>query len=804
MTPFITLLLFVLLNFTFLHANEETPIQTTKIPAQTNQTTRKNYVAVINISEEAAKVLKALQTLKKNLQESEETKNMHLALPPYIQTLNKILKHKSYKRIQYQNIRQLQKMQSELSVYLKQLNEWDQVIKKDIERYNHYRQRIQKQKELWKISYENAKRENAPQSILSQVNILLKEIQKIADRLKKQYDKALTASQMIVSNEVKIQALLQNLIEHEKIAKDKVFFKNQVSLVELYKQEKFHPKLYVASVVRIILDKYNEAQSYFLTNTDIWMKFFLIEAVIFILVMRYYYLYRKKRLFIRRSSLQKKIFFFIRRPIATYTVLFVLAFVFIFLNRSSAVNEFLLIIIFLPVIRILQTVFAPKIYKYIYTMFFLWTLFWIDQNSLTYELESRTLLLIVNLLLLIYIGAVLAQKILSKLFGSRIAKFGKFLLTLFFLLLLIAFGANLYGSVLLSVRIIDGIIATIYSAMIFYALYIILTGYIVVIMRRRIANASNILDTYSQKIETTTTLIIRFWMFGWWLLIILKKVSLYTYLVDIYEKVLALSFTIAHITISVSAIIEFILIGVGTWAFARFMRTLLEIEIFARFEFPRGVPTAILTTMNYIIIITGTIIAFSSLGVTTQQFALIFGALGVGIGFGLRNIIANFISGIIMVFERPIQIGDTIEVDKTVGKVQNIGARSSTIKTFDGSEVIIPNADFISKEIINWTLSDQHRRKTVEFRVDLDNDIEQILAIMQRVAQSHPDVLKDPKPIATFQHFGEYYLEFKLYFWLSDNLMVAQSEINIGVFKALKEANITMPIPKTDMQHLHA
>jgi small-conductance mechanosensitive channel len=155
-----------------------------------------------------------------------------------------------------------------------------------------------------------------------------------------------------------------------------------------------------------------------------------------------------------------------------------------------------------------------------------------------------------------------------------------------------------------------------------------------------------------------------------------------------------------------------------------------------------------------------------------------------------------------MVFERPIQIGDTIEVDNTMGKVQGIGARSSTIKTFDGSEVIIPNADFISKEIINWTLSDQHRRKTVEFKVDLDNDIDMILKIMQEVAESHPDVLKDPKPLATLKSFGEYYLEFKLYFWLSENLIVAQSEVNISIYRALKDAGVTMPIPKTDIQHL--
>jgi len=154
-----------------------------------------------------------------------------------------------------------------------------------------------------------------------------------------------------------------------------------------------------------------------------------------------------------------------------------------------------------------------------------------------------------------------------------------------------------------------------------------------------------------------------------------------------------------------------------------------------------------------------------------------------------------------MVFERPVQIGDVIEVDKTMGEVQSIGSRASTIKTFDGSEVIIPNADFIAKEIINWTLSDKHRRKVVDFKVAFDTDIELILKIMKEVALAHPDVLKDPEPVSAFQGFGEYYLEFKLYFWLSENLIVAPSDVSIGIYKALKKAGVEMPVPKTNLQN---
>jgi small-conductance mechanosensitive channel len=115
--------------------------------------------------------------------------------------------------------------------------------------------------------------------------------------------------------------------------------------------------------------------------------------------------------------------------------------------------------------------------------------------------------------------------------------------------------------------------------------------------------------------------------------------------------------------------------------------------------------------------------------------------------------------------------------------------------------VIIPNADFIAKEITYWTLSDKHRRKVVDFKVAFDSDIELILKIMKEVALSHPDVLKDPEPLATFQGFGEYYLEFKLYFWLSQNLIVAPSDVAIGIYKTLKEEGVKMPVQKTQLEH---
>ena len=693
-------------------------------------------------------------------------------------------------------------MSSEIALYVKQLQEYEELIKANTKRYTEAIAFLKNAETTWIATQENAHKEGAPDALLKQIEEMLYNIDEIKKEYKVLYNRSLTNSQLVTENLFKLNSKTEEIKEKIEITRNEIFKQNQAPLFSAMIEESFSPFNYTKSIVKTLGEKYTEIVDYFKTNTDSWLSFIVVSILSLVFVLFYNKLYRHDKLFVVESSAEKNIFFFIGRPFATYTLLFVLGLVIVFADRPAVLGEFISIVLIIPVIRILQTIVKKENHRYIYTLFTLYFFIWFFKNSLDYELERRTFMLLVSIVFFIFMATVIRKNIILDMGQNIATKIIHYVLmgSLFFMA--IAMGSNIYGSVLLSDRILNAILTICYSGMVFYVLYVILTGYIVLILRRRVSTASNMLDKYATKIEQRTTILIKIWMFLWWLLIVSKTVSLYPLLVTIEEIVFNFSFPIAQTIVSVHAIVDFILVVTGTWVVARFTRLLLEVEVFARFTLPRGVPTAILTTLNYIIIITGTIIAFSSLGVTPQQFALVFGALGVGIGFGLRNIIANFVSGIIMVFERPVQIGDTIEVENTMGNVQSIGARSSTIKTFDGSEVIIPNADFIAKEIINWTLSDEHRRKTVAFKVDLDNDIEEILEIMRRVAVSHKDVLKEPKPLATFKGFGEYYLEFKLYFWLSENLIVAHSEVTINLYKELREAGITMPVPQTNIHKL--
>jgi len=153
---------------------------------------------------------------------------------------------------------------------------------------------------------------------------------------------------------------------------------------------------------------------------------------------------------------------------------------------------------------------------------------------------------------------------------------------------------------------------------------------------------------------------------------------------------------IGTMAISVGEILSFILILVFSFGLASFIKVIVEDEFLVRTNLPKGVPAAISVTIRYFIIVLGIAMALSSAGIDLGKFGLLAGALGVGIGFGLQNIIGNFISGLILVYERPVNVGDTVEVESLMGIVNRIGVRSSNVRTFDGAEVIVPNANLIS------------------------------------------------------------------------------------------------------------
>src|SRR5581483_9550576 len=170
------------------------------------------------------------------------------------------------------------------------------------------------------------------------------------------------------------------------------------------------------------------------------------------------------------------------------------------------------------------------------------------------------------------------------------------------------------------------------------------------------------------------------------------------------------------------------------------IRFLLREELLSRFHLSRGLPDLFASTLHYLLLLLVFFFAVNAADIQLNKFTVLTGALGVGVGFGLQNIVNNFVSGLILQFERPIHVGDVLDVDGTAGQVTRIGIRSSTVKTFQGAEVIIPNANFISGKVINWTLSSSLRRVELPVGVAYGSNAKLVARLLNQAATTHESV----------------------------------------------------------------
>jgi small-conductance mechanosensitive channel len=252
--------------------------------------------------------------------------------------------------------------------------------------------------------------------------------------------------------------------------------------------------------------------------------------------------------------------------------------------------------------------------------------------------------------------------------------------------------------------------------------------------------------------------------------------------------------------ITLGSILIFIFVIWISIVVSRIIRHVLEKDVFPRVETAKGVPSTVTLFLRIILISSGFFLAAAAAGIKLSNLSIVLGAFSVGIGFGLQNIFNNMVSGLILALERPIKVGDVVQVGELIGSVRSIGLRSSNVKSFDGAEVIVPNGNLISTEMINWTLSDSNRRMDIRIGVAYGSDTDAVIKLLQEIALDHPEVYKIPPPTAYFTGFGDSALDFRLLAWTNiDKRLAVESDLNGAINKALKKARIEIPFPQRDL-----
>jgi small-conductance mechanosensitive channel len=236
--------------------------------------------------------------------------------------------------------------------------------------------------------------------------------------------------------------------------------------------------------------------------------------------------------------------------------------------------------------------------------------------------------------------------------------------------------------------------------------------------------------------------------------------------------------------------------------FSRLFRSFLSKRILSHTSMDRGRQYAFVRASGYVIFLLGLIVGLDSTGLNLRSVLVVGGALGVGIGFGLQNIVANFVAGVVILFEGPIKVGDLIDVGNTHGEVIRIGARGTWVRTFDNEVLIVPNSEFINSRVANWTANDRTVRFTVPVGVSYDSDLDMVCDVLLDIAKRNEHVLREPAPAALVTGFGDNSVNLSLRVsttTMTDRMVFLKSDLFMEIFRVFREKKIEMPYPQHDV-----
>ncbi len=340
----------------------------------------------------------------------------------------------------------------------------------------------------------------------------------------------------------------------------------------------------------------------------------------------------------------------------------------------------------------------------------------------------------------------------------------------------------------------DAALGSAYLAVILYAAMVIVSGLIVISLRSRPLSLLKMVRQYPGLLLSKATVFLQLATFVAWVLGVLASLSVASVALDVLKKILSAQGGYGSLHLSLGHVLAFATAIWLSFKISRFLRFVLEEDVYDRFSLSGGIPYAISKILNYLVLLCGFFIGVSLLGYDLTQFTILAGAFGVGLGFGMQNIVNNFVSGLILLFERPVKVGDVIQMGDTTGVVSHIGIRASVLRTSNSAEIIVPNGNLISSQVTNWTLSNRQRGIEMEMNLGADADPARVLALLITVASANPRVTKMPAPQAFLTKFSGDSFSYQLHAWTeaAEQWVEIRSELAVALNRELTKEHIAI------------
>ncbi len=702
--------------------------------------------------------------------------------------------------IEQYSTREIEDVTRKWDTHIKELKTYQEKLTKQTKKLEDDNEFIIISIRTWEYTHITIKEQKGPKETLERITSEIKELNSFEKKIRNKLNR-ISKIQNNITDLILLSEKLIRQMENEHMNWQSEFLKQDSPAIWVKSDTIAADTTAKEKRISVTLGKNTQLiKEYFSGNTD---RLYL-QLIILVLLTFLFYKYNRKLQGIEIAeddSRMQKVRFFAKHYFSSVLLLTLILSIWIHPDRPRAVNELFVLVLLIPSIYLYEKILTTKLKRYIIPIIII---FLLDELQLFVEFSEsfyRFVLLIKALvpMWLLYMMVHPKKAIRFELKGKWWV-FAFKTAYIFLVLSVISLFANIFGYTNLAMLFSRVVTLGILFGIMLSLTVGIIVSLLIMMFQSKFMKGSNLVKNHQQLIEKRVLLFLQLYALFLWLKAILNTLGAKNLFSNWVTSIMESSWDIGSTSISFGGIINFFMVIIAASIIAKIIKGLLEEELFPRISLPRGVPGAISMLVRYFIIGWGLYVALDSAGVKMSSLGLLAGALGVGIGFGLQNIVANFISGLILAFERPIQTGDTIEVGTLMGDVKEIGVRASTIKTFDGSEVIVPNSNLITHEVTNWTLSDRRRRRDIEISAAYGTNPRKVLEIIRNIATDHPSVIKNPGVWATFEGFGASSLNFKVRFWVSFDIgLTVKSEVAMNIYDAFEEAGIRIPFPQQDL-----
>lgn len=493
----------------------------------------------------------------------------------------------------------------------------------------------------------------------------------------------------------------------------------------------------------------------------------------------------------------------IQRPFSTWLLLSMIGVLVLEPNAPLFVHQIAMLIALVPVLRLMpqqgRRLLGP--WPYLATAFYL-------LQRLSVLLMASDYLYRLYYLLLAVLALAATAWLLWRSRGQRFAgvagSAGRLVHALAWAgvaVLIVSVGANVVGNVSLAEMLASGIIESGYFALVLYAAVTVFEALLRRLGARRGVRRLWLMRRHGGTLLESVARWARIAAVIGWVAYTMSRFRIFRPVYDTAKAIVTHRFEYGELSISLGHVLVFVIgVVLAVWI-ARTLRALLREEVLPRMSLPRGVGNSVASLSYYALLLLGLLAALSAAGFKIGQLAFLFGALGVGIGLGLQDVVKNFVSGLILMFERPVQPGDAVDISGTTGRVRAIGMRATTVRTYDGADVVVPNGMLLADKVTNWTLTDQNRRVDVDLGVAYGSDVTRVMQLLQETTRATPGIADDPAPAVLFTGFGASSLDFAIRAWTHqfDDWSTIRSDLMSRLYAALAGADIEIPFPQQDV-----